>query len=141
MSDEDKYVETDLGNGGVIVEFVNPPPAPTHKTKGISAIEWRRLFQPNEPFIIDELRANIDNMAYEVAGSLISLDDPASTIGLEITYRQFLRTCFEAFKEATNGGNGIDVEDVLTYPSLVCFEALGILEAGRKDVIIQGVPL
>ena len=136
-----EYVETELPNGGTIVEWVSPPPTPTHKTKGISAIEWRRLFQPDEPFIIDELRANIDNMTYEVAGSLISLDDPASTIGLEITYRQFLRTCFEAFKEATNGGNGIDVEDVLTYPSLVCFEALGILEAGRKEVIIQGVPL
>jgi len=116
-------------------------PAHTHKTSGISAIEWRRLFQPDEPFIIDELRANIDNMAYEVSGSLISLDDPATAINLAITYRQFLRTCFEAFKEATNGGNGIDVDDFLTYPSIVCFEALGILEAGRKEVIIQGVPL
>lgn len=135
------YIETDLPNGGTITEWVSPPPAPTHKTKGISAIEWRRLFQPDEPFIIDELRANIDNMTYEVAGSLISLDDPATAINLAITYRQFLRTCFEAFKEATNGGNGIDVDDVLTYPSLVCFEALGILEAGRKEVIIQGVPL
>lgn len=140
MSDEDKYVETQVGSA-TIVEFVNPPPAPTHKTKGIEAIEWRRLFQPDEPFIIDELRANIDNMNYEVAGSLISLDDPATAINLAITYRQFLRTCFEAFKEATNGGNGIDVEDVLTYPSLVCFEALGIIAAGRKEVIIQGVPL
>ena len=136
-----EYVETELPSGGTITEWVSPPPVPTHKTKGISAIEWRRLFQPDEPFIIDELRANIDNMSYEVAGSLISLDDAASAINLEITYRQFLRTCFEAFKEATNGGNGIDVEDVLTYPSLVCFEALGILEAGRKEVIIQGVPL
>ena len=139
MSEE--YVQTDLENGACVIQLVNPPPAPTHKTKGISAIEWRRLFQPNEPFILDELRANIDNMSYEVAGSAVSLDDAASAISLEITYRQFLRTCFEAFKEATNGGNGIDVDDVLTYPSLICFETLGIIGVGRKEVIIQGVPL
>ena len=135
------FVETQLPNGGTITEWVSPPPAPTHKTRGISAIEWRRLFQPNEPFIVDELRANIDNMAYEVAGRAVSLDDPATAINLSITYRQFLRTCFNAFAEATNGGNGIDVDDVLTYPSLICFEVFGIIEAGRKEVIIQGVPL
>jgi hypothetical protein len=135
------FVETILENGGVVKEWVSPPPAPTHKTKGINAIEWRRLFQPNEPFILDELRANIDNMAYEVPDSLVSLDSPATVIGLSITYRQFLRTCFNAFAEATNGGNGIDVEDELTYPSLICFETFGIIDAGRKEVIIQGVPL
>lgn len=135
------FVETDLPNGGKIIEWVSQPLSPTHKTKGISAIEWRRLFQPNEPFILDELRANIDNMAYEVPDSLVSLDSPATVIGLSITYRQFLRTCFNAFVEATNGGNGIDVEDELTYPSLICFETFGIIDAGRKEVIIQGVPL
>lgn len=135
------YIETELPNGGTITEWVSPPPAPTHKTKGISAIEWRRLFQPNEPFILDELRANIDNPIYEVPNSAVSLDDPAAAINLAITYRQFLRTCFNAFAEATNGGNGIDVEDILTYPSLICFEVFGIISAGRKDVIIHGVPL
>lgn len=141
MSDADKYVETELDGGGVIVEFVNPPPIPTHKTKGISAIEWRRLFLPNEPFILDELRANISNLDYEVPNSAVSLDSPAAAINLTITYRQFLRTCFNAFEEATSGGNGIDVADQLTYPSLICFEALGIIAPGRKEVIIQGVPL
>lgn len=135
------YVETDLPNGGKIVEWVSPPPPPTHKTKGIKAIEWRRLFLPNEPFILDELRANINNPSYEVPNSLVNLDDPASVINLTITYRQFLRTCFNAFEEATSGGNGIDVEDQLTYPSLICFEVLGIIASGRKEVIIQGVPL
>jgi hypothetical protein len=132
------YVETDLGT-----VWENPPPAPTHKTRGISAIEWRRLFLPDEPFIIDELRANINNMDYEVAGSPVSLDAPAAAIELAITYRTFLRTCFNAFAEAASGAGarGIDTDDELTYPSLICFEALGILAAGRKEVIIQGVPL
>lgn len=115
---------------------------PTHKTRGISAIEWRRLFLPDEPFIIDELRANINNMSYQVPDSPVSLDVPAAAIGLAITYRTFLRTVFNAFTEATSGeGRGIDTDDELTYPSLICFEALGILAEGRKEIIIQGVPL
>ena len=115
---------------------------PTHKTRGISAIEWRRLFLPDEPFIIDELRDNINNMSYQVPDSPVSLDVPAAAIGLTITYRTFLRTVFNAFTEATSGeGSGIDTDDELTYPSLICFEALGILAEGRKEIIIQGVPL
>lgn len=135
-----QYVETEFG-GGTITEWVSPPPAPTHKTSGITAIEWRRLFLPDEPFIIDELRDNISNALYQVDGSAVSLDDPAAAIGQAITYRMFLRTCFKAFAEATSGGGGIDVADVLVYPSLICFEALGILAPGRKEIIIQGVPL
>lgn len=131
------YIETP--NGTV---WENPPPVPTHKTRGISAIEWRRLFLPDEPFIIDELRANINNMDYQVPDSPVSLDVPAAAIGLAITYRTFLRTVFNAFTEAASGeGSGIDTDDELTYPSLICFEALGILAEGRKEIIIQGVPL
>jgi hypothetical protein len=130
------YIDTE--NGQV---WENDPVPPTHKTKGINAIEWRRLFLPNEPYILDELRANINDMSYEVAGSTVSLDDPASALGLPITYRQFLRTCFNAFAEATSGAQGINIDDPLVYPSLICFEEFGIIAAGRKEVIIQGVPL
>lgn len=135
------FVETDLPNGGKIIEWVSQPLSPAHKTKGINAIEWRRLFKPNEPYIIDELRANINDMNYQVPNSPVNLDDSASALDLTITYRQFLRTCFNAFEEATNGGDGIDVEDILTFPSLICFEVFGVIEAGRKEVIIKGVPL
>lgn len=112
----------------------------THKTTGINAIEWRRLFGFWQ-FVIDELRDNISNMSYQVPGSPVSLDVPAAAVNLPITYRQFLRTCFKAFEEATNGGNGIDVNDELTYPSLKCFEALAMIPQGEKDIIIKGVPL
>lgn len=133
------YIQTDHGE-----IWDNPPAAPTHKTKGIQAMEWRRLFLPNEPFLIDELRDNINNMDYQVPGSSVSLDDIATAIGsTTLTYRKFLRTCFYAFVEATTGkdSRGIDVSDELTYPSLICFETFGIIAAGRKEVIIQGVPL
>lgn len=138
-----EYITIELDNGGKIEQWVNPPPTPTHKTKGINAIEWRRLFLPDDPYLIDELRDNISNMTYSVSKGAVTLDSPASAINLTITYRQFLRTCFKAFEEATSGSNskGIDADDVLTYPSLICFEALGIIAPGRKEVIIQGVPL
>lgn len=137
-----EYVTTELPNGAIITEWVNPPPAPTHKTKGITAIEWRRLFTPDEPYILDELRAMINEPSYQVPNSPVSLDAPAAALNMSITYRQFLRTCFNAFAEATSGiGRGIDTDDALTYPSLICFEALGILAPGRKEIIIQGVPL
>ena len=129
------YIETDHGT-----IWDNPIPAPTHKTSGIDAIACRRLFLPNEPYIIDELKANINNMDYEVAGASISLDDTATALGISVTYRQFMRTCFNAFDEATKQG-GVNVNDALCLPSLYVFELLGILAVGRKEVIIQGVPL
>lgn len=116
-------------------------PEPTHKTRNITAIEWRRLFTADEQFALDELQAMINDMSYEVPGSNASLDSPAAALGISATYRKFLRTCFNAAKEVQNNGNGIDVEDDLAFPSLICFEALGILADGRKEVIIQGVPL
>lgn len=110
------------------------------QTSGIDAIAWRRLFLPNEPYDIDELRYNINNPSYVLVNGN-SIDDAAVVVGLSISYRKFLGTCFKAFEEATNGGNGIDVNDELVFPSLMCFEALGILSAGRKEEIIKGVPL
>lgn len=136
-----EYITIELDNGGKIEQWVSPPPTQTHKTKGITAIEWRRLFLPNEPYLIDELRDNISNMSYSISKGAVTLDSQAAAINLTITYRQFLRTCFKAFEESTSGGKGIDADDVLTYPSLICFEALGIIAPGRKEVIIQGVPL
>jgi hypothetical protein len=133
------FVETILENGGVVIEWVSPPIAPTHKTKGISLIEWRTLFQPNEPFLIDELEDNINNSSYSLVVGGVSLDDTATLLDLTVTYRQFLRTCFKSFSQAQK--SGIDVDNPLVMPSLYCFEIFGLLAVGRKEVIIQGVPL
>lgn len=138
MSDSDKYIERQIG-GATIIEFVNPPIAPTHKTKGISLIEWRTLFQPNEPFLIDELEDNINNASYSLVVDGVSIDDTATLLNLTVTYRQFLRTCFKSFSQAQK--SGIDVDNPLVLPSLYCFEIFGLIAAGRKEVIIQGVPL
>jgi hypothetical protein len=145
MSDADKYVETELGGGGVIVEFVNPPPAPTHKTENINAIEWASLFLPNEPMYIDELEDFINDSSYQVAGSAKSLDDHAiefdpQSLDTSITYRRILRTCFKRFRDASSG-DGVTVNHPLVVTSLTIFEIFGILAAGRKETIMQGVPL
>lgn len=144
MIDSDKYVETQIG-GATIIEFVNPPPVQTHKTTGINAIEWASLFQPNEPLHIDELEAYIDDMSYEVTGSTKYLDhhaiefDPDS-LDLSVTYRRLLRTCFKRFRDAS-AGDGVTVTHPLVITSLTIFELFGILAAGRKETIMQGVPL
>lgn len=112
----------------------------THKKIGITLIEYASLFQPNEPFIIDELEDKINDAGFDISGGLISLDDSADLIGQSsLTYRQLLRTCFKRFNNAEK--NGIDISHPLVYLSLTIFEMLGILAAGRKEVIMQGVPL
>lgn len=131
------YVETE--NGTI---WENPPPVPTHKTTRINAIEWASLFQPNEPLFIDELEAYIDDMSYEVPGSLKSLDDHAVEFDANplITYRRILRTCFKRFRDAS-AGDGVSVTHPLVVTSLTIFELFGILANGRKEIIMQGVPL
>ena len=121
------------------IVFISGGQSPTHKTQGISLIEWRTLFQPNEPFLIDELEDNINNASYSLVVGGVSLDDVATPLGLTVTYRQFLRTCFKSFAQAQK--SGIDVSNPLVMPSLICFEIFGLIAAGRKEVIIQGVPL
>lgn len=139
--------EIELANGenNADIVFISGGQAPTHKTSGINAIEWASLFQPNEPLYIDELEAYIDEMSYEVVGSPKSLDDHAiefdpDSLDTSITYRRLLRTCFKRFRDAS-AGDGVTVTHPLVITSLTIFEMFGILAAGRKEVIMQGVPL
>ncbi len=135
------FVETILENGGVVIEWVSPPIAPTHKTEGITLIEWASLFQPNEPVFIDELEDHINDLSYQVAGSALSLDDLATIIdpNTVVTYRQLLRTSFKRFNAASK--NGITVSHPLVVMSLVIFEAFGLIGNGRKETILMGLPL
>lgn len=132
------YIQTEYGT-----IWDNPLAAQTHKTKGINAIEWASLFQPNEPMYIDELEDHINDMTYQVEGSLKSLDDHAIEFypnDESITYRKILRTCFKRFRDAS-AGDGVSVSHPLVITSLTIFELFGILVAGRKETIMEGVPL
>lgn len=121
---------------------LDPAPPQTHKTTGIKKIEWARLFTGIEPFRIDELSDKINDESFEITGGSVSLSDDiklvyGSVSNIGITYRDFLRTCFKRFNDTPS----INVDDELIAPSLYAFELLGLLAIGRKEVIMQGVPL
>lgn len=132
------YVETDLPNGGTISEWVSPPPAPTHKTKGLSSTEYRNLLTIAEQIRNDKARTHIDGDLTWLSGS-VEPDDDAAAIGFAgVTYRDLLRTTFKSFDDAlTIDCDNQGVELGLTVQSL-----LGLLDSpARKDVIKLGVPL
>lgn len=114
--------------------------SPTHKTSGIDLIQWSKLFTISEMMIIDNMSANINgDLSFLPVGTVDIDDSTTATLGFAGTYRDFLRTCFKRFAECAT--TGINVADPLVLPSLYCFELLGIIQVGRKEVIIQGVPL
>jgi hypothetical protein len=138
MSDEDKYVETQLGNGGTIIEFVNPPPAPTHKTKGLEKTEYRSILTATEQIKNDKARANIEGDLTWLSGS-VGADDDAAAIGFAgLTYRDLLRTTFSAYNDATV----LDMDNAQVQLGLEIQSLLGLLDSpDRKDVIILGKQL
>jgi hypothetical protein len=115
-------------------------PRPTHKTRGIDLIAWSKLFTIEEMMLIDKLSSNIEgDLSFLPSGEVNIDDSTVEKLGIEGTYRDFLRSCFKRFAECNT--TGINVDDPLVMPSLYCFELLGLIAAGRKEVIICGVPL
>ena len=137
MSDEDKYVETQIGDA-IIREFVNPPPAPTHKTKGLEKTEYRSILTPIEQIKNDKARANIEGDLSWLSGA-VAPDDDAAAIGFAgLTYRDLLRTTFAAYNDATV----IDMDNAQVLLGLNVQEALGLLDSPtRKATILLGKPL
>lgn len=128
------YVETDLPNGGTITEWVSPPPAPTHKTSGIDKAQWFDQFTKVEQIKISELKAKIEDLTYMT----VKLDAPLLVDGFTTTYRASMRAFFAAWDAAPS----ISVKHPKLYPSLELLAYLEILDdAGRPDILIQGVPL
>ena len=134
------YVTTELPNGTVIEEWVSPPTPLTHKTKGLSEMEFVSLFSEAETIKILNLKAYITNPDYDVQGS-VKLDHEALEIGKPgVTYRQLLVSCFEMFKMITN--TGIDMDHPTTALSIAIDDKLGLLDSpSRKNVILLGKPL
>jgi len=132
------FVEIDLPNGGTIIEWVSPPIAPTHKVKGLSATEYRKLLTLTEQIRNDKARTHIDGDLAWMSGS-VEPDDDAAAIGFAgATYRDLLRTVFKSFDDAT----AIDCDDPAVDLGLTVQSLLGLLDSPtRKDVIKLGVPL
>lgn len=114
------------------------PSKPEYKTNGITLNEWAGLFTVDEMMAVDKLADHINGDLSWLTGNSVNPDDTATALVLSATYRDFLRSCFKRFESIRDG---LDVADPLVAPSLLCFELLGIIAPGRREVIILGVPL
>lgn len=137
------YVETELPNGGAIVEWVSPPPSPTHKTEAITRTEWIGLFTPQEVTLSTKTRARLENMSadfsYLSGGAL--MDTAATAVDRpDATYRDLLRDIFFHFDSAAFPP-GISVKSTTVAGAMVVQVALGLLTQSRADTILEGVPL
>lgn len=112
--------------------------ASTHKTKGLSATEYRNLLTLTEQIRNDKARTHIDGDLAWLSGS-VEPDDDAAAIGFAgATYRDLLRTVFKSFDDAT----AIDCDDPAVDLGLTVQSLIGLLDSPtRKDVIKLGVPL
>lgn len=129
------YQTINLPNGGTVEVWVSPPPAPTHKTVGLTKTEYRKLFTTGESIKIDRLRGKIESTS--VAG-FPNLDDDAAPLGLGgVTYRDILRLCFNAFADA----NDVDMTHPDTILAINALEAVGVFNTSRKNEILLGLEL
>ena len=136
----EEYVQKDLENGAYVIQLVNQPPAPAHKTYGLTQSELRGLYSLSEMIKIDELEAYINDTSYHVFGGAVGIDDDAALVGVAgATYRQLIRVGFAEFSKAIIG---IDMQHQTTQLILNCQDLLGLLDSPqRKTIILQGKPL
>lgn len=127
------YVETP--NGTI---WENPPPAPTHKTKGLGSTQYRSLLTFSEQIRNDKARTNIDGDLSWLSGAVDPEDDAAAVGFAGFTFRDVLRTVYKSFDDA----DVIDCDNPSVELGLTVQSLLGLLDSPeRKDVIKLGVPL
>lgn len=138
------YVTTELPNGVVIEEWVSPPPAPTHKTKGLTQGEWYQLFTPQELTMHTRMKAYINDMSYDFSfiPNHAILDTPATDLGRsDCSYRDLMRDVFEIFDKATYPP-GISCDSPRVAFAMQVQIALGLISSQeRSDEILLGLPL
>lgn len=132
------YIETALDGGGTIVEWVSPPPAPTHKTSGIAKSDWRTLFNPREILRFRYLVKNIDGDLSELPGHA-ALVNACGLPGIEtLTWLQVLQIMVEEWQDATT----INATDPRTIASTTALGVVGVLDdMDRVNTLLLGLPL
>lgn len=135
----------DTPNGQI---WDNPPPSPTHKTKGLNQTELRSLFTLSERPKSREIEKNIDDAGYLNPFGGVALDDFATDLATEfgipelgaLTYRQVMADSYDAFWAATD--SGFDMDNLEFRIGISCQDLLGILDSPtRKAEILLGKPL
>lgn len=135
------FVETDLTNGGTITEWVSPPPAPTHKTKGLSRTEYIELFTPSEQSLYFRFMDNIyGDLSFMPTGD-VALNDVAVDLGSPLTYMELMIIGKSSFSLAP-AENGFDMSSQKVIGGLTAMSLLGMLDdETRLATILQGKPL
>jgi len=131
------YVTTEIG-GGVITEFVNPAPAPTHKTSGIDKSEWRTLYTPTEILRFRRLVKDIDGDLSWLPNASV-LDDECGIEGYEtLTWLEVLQIVVDEWQDARS----INANDPRVIFSTTALGVVGVLDdMSRIPVLLQGLPL
>ena len=137
------YVETDLPNGGKIIEWVSPQPTATHKKDGLTKTEWISLFSDPEVTLSNKARAQLEDMSadfsYLSGGAL--MDQPATALGRpDATYRDLLRDVFFHFDSAAYPP-GISVNSQTVAGAMAVQVALGLITQASSSAKLLGVPL
>jgi hypothetical protein len=138
MSDSDKYIETQLGGGGVIIEFVNPPQPPQYKTRGLSRTEYIELFTPKEQALYFRFMDNIyGDLSFMPIGT-VSLSDVATALGSTLTYMELMIIGKSSFVLAP-AENGFDMTSPKVIGGLTAMNMLGMLDDNtRLTTILKG---
>jgi len=136
-----EYVEKQLDGGGVVVEWVNPPPSPTHKTKGLSRTEYIELFTPTEQALYFKFMDNIyGDLSFMPAG-VVDIGDVAVELGSSLTYMDLMIIGKSSFVLAP-AENGFDMTSSKVIGGLTAMNLLGMLDdETRLSTILEGVPL
>lgn len=135
------YVQTESGT-----IWDNPPPAPTHKTKGLSRTEYVNLFTRTEKALFYRFMDNIDGDLSFMPVGQVSLTDPVGNIEDEdynpnFTYHDAMRVGKEDFKLAP-AENGFDMDSDGVTGGLFIMNLLGMLDdETRLSTILKGKPL
>ena len=155
MSDADKYVETQLGNGGVIVEFVNPPPVQTHKTSDIAREEWALNFTPTETALMDKLKIAfatqvVPDLSFISFSGKTSdangfktkaISDDAGAVSSYYAGQTLLDLARSSFARYAEMTGGLSVNDPRLIGSIQLFHLLGWLDnKDRATSLLLGVP-
>jgi len=136
-----EYVETQLQGGGTIVEWVNPPPAPTHKTTGLSRTEYIELFTPTEQALYFKFMDNIyGDLSFMPVGA-VDIGDVAVELGSSLTYMDLMIIGKSSFVLA-HAENGFDMTSSKVIGGLTAMNLLGMLDdETRLATILKGAPL
>lgn len=135
------FVETDLPNGGTIIEWTSKPSAPTHKTKGLSRTEYIDLFTPSEQALYFRFMDNIySDLSFMPTGD-VALTDVAIEVGTTLTYMELMIIGKSSFSFASSE-DGFYMSSEKVIEGLTAMSLLGMLDDdSRLSTILQGKPL